>query len=221
MLSKEEARYKARALRASLSEANLSEASLSEARRHQAAQQVCRRFFENVTQGVIRGVTLDESTRLAAYYPSRDELDVLPLLGALGARGVVTLLPGVPRPGLPLQFYAWRVGDALTEGRYGIPVPARACDSAHDSADSPLTPTHVCVPLLAWDQRGFRLGYGGGYYDRTLVELRQRNRALFAFGVAYEEQYMADLPTESHDQKLDALLTPERFVRFASSNRAF
>ncbi len=206
MLSKEQARYKARALRASLSEASLSEASLSEARRNQAAQQVCRRFFENITQDVIPGVTLDESTRLAAYYPSRDELDVLPLLEALGARGVVTLLPGAPRPGLPLQFYAWRVGDALTEGRYGIPVPARM--------DSALTPTHVCVPLLAWDPRGFRLGYGGGYYDRTLVALRQRNRGLFAFGVAYEEQYMADVPTESHDQKLDALLTPERFVRF-------
>jgi 5-formyltetrahydrofolate cyclo-ligase len=134
---------------------------------------------------------------IAGYYPIRDEIDCLPLMDVLAAQGRVLALPFARDDGL-LDFIAWRPGEALRPGPFNIPYPA-------DGAV--VLPVVLLVPLLAFDARGHRLGYGGGNYDRTLERLRARQEVT-AIGLAYDFQEAERLPCESHDQLLDWVLTP-------------
>ena len=137
---------------------------------------------------------------VAGYVPVKDEIDITPLLEALHAQGRTIVLPVVAAPGAPLLFRHWHPGQRLEKGRFGIPVPP-----AHAPA---LTPDILLVPLLAFDAMGHRLGYGGGYYDRTLAQLRQTGAPL-AIGCAYAAQEMAAIPTLPHDVRLDWILTEQ------------
>ncbi|MGB0497377.1 MAG: 5-formyltetrahydrofolate cyclo-ligase [Rubricella sp.] len=136
---------------------------------------------------------------LAGYAAIRDELDPAPALDALVALGWTIALPRVRAADLPLEFLRWEPGDPLEEGRDGIPVPV---------ADRPLTPDIVITPLLAFDGRRYRLGYGGGFYDRTLARLRATG-GVEAIGIAYARQEAASLPTDPHDEPLDAIVTED------------
>lgn len=136
---------------------------------------------------------------IGAYFPTGDEFDSLPLLHMLKARGMATALPVVAGRGLPLQFFSWRAGDVLEKGAYGIQIPAHRGLS--------LRPDVLIIPLLAFDRSGTRLGYGGGYYDRTLHDLRAA-ATILAIGLGYDFQEIADLPAQAHDQRLDWIVTP-------------
>jgi 5-formyltetrahydrofolate cyclo-ligase len=115
----------------------------------------------------------------------------------------VLALPVVERRGAPLVFRRWRPDMALKPGAYGIPAPPE---------DAPtLTPDIVLVPLVAFDRFGHRLGYGGGYYDRTLARLRAE-RPVQAIGCAHAAQEVARIPAMATDARLDWLLT-ERGAR--------
>jgi 5-formyltetrahydrofolate cyclo-ligase len=139
---------------------------------------------------------------VSGYWPIGSELDVIPLLRQFAAAGAVTALPVADGPGRPLRFLAWAPGEPVAEAGGGIMVPAgRAAE---------VVPSIVLVPMLAFDREGFRLGYGGGFYDRTLAGLRARGRVLAA-GVAFAGQEMEGLPRDEYDQRLDLLLT-ERFA---------
>ncbi|MEI9994978.1 MAG: 5-formyltetrahydrofolate cyclo-ligase [Rhizomicrobium sp.] len=133
---------------------------------------------------------------VAGYFPFRDEADPRGLMAALSARGHALALPSV-EPGRPLSFRAWKMGDAMhaNANAYGIPEPAAAAPA--------VTPAVVLVPLLAFDATGHRLGYGGGYYDRTFAVLKD----VRAIGVAYAGQEVPALPREAHDHPLDAVIT--------------
>ncbi|WP_298213709.1 5-formyltetrahydrofolate cyclo-ligase [Acidocella sp.] len=137
---------------------------------------------------------------VAGFLPMRGEIDILPLLEALRARGHRLALPETPPPGAPLTFHAWTPGAPLRPGRYG---------TRHPEGEA-LTPEVLLVPLLAFDARGHRLGYGGGYYDRSLAALP---RAL-AIGCAYAAQEVAELPAEPTDMPLDAVATETGIKRF-------
>ena len=141
---------------------------------------------------------------VAGYVALRDEIDPSPLLTALAARGQPLCLPVVAGRDRPLVFRAWTPGDRLEEGGFGTSVPAAAAPERF--------PTLVLVPMLAFDRRGYRLGYGGGFYDRTLPRLRARGPVL-AVGLAYAEQEVAALPVEAHDAPLDAVVTPDAVIR--------
>ncbi len=135
---------------------------------------------------------------VAGYMPTRGEIDPHPLMQALAARGARLALPLVVEPAAPLSFRAWRSGDALARGRFGVLQPA---------IDAPeLTPDIVLAPLAAFDRRGHRIGYGGGYYDRTLQRLRAAG-ALVAAGVAFAIQEVEAVPASPHDALLDIVLT--------------
>jgi 5-formyltetrahydrofolate cyclo-ligase len=141
------------------------------------------------------------SRKVAGYFPIGSELDPRPALAALTARGNVTLLPVAAAVGERLVFRQWRPGDALESGPYG---------TSHPSAAAPLgTPDILLVPLLAFDQRGHRLGYGGGYYDRTLERLRAE-RSVLAVGLAFDMQELPEIPAEVNDQMLDVVITERR-----------
>jgi 5-formyltetrahydrofolate cyclo-ligase len=128
-----------------------------------------------------------------------DELDTAPLLSRLHGDGYRLCLPVMQGKGLPLIFRQWSPGDTLKTVQWGIQEPAD---------DKPaLIPDILLVPLLAFDTTGHRLGYGGGYYDRTLASLRTA-RLTLAIGLACDYQAVDAVPHLDYDQKLDGVLTP-------------
>ena len=136
---------------------------------------------------------------LAGYMPMRTEIDPLAAMVAhLGPVGV----PVIMAKATPLRFRAWGPGVAMIAGEFGAWIPAKGVW---------IEPAVLIVPLLAFDARGFRLGYGGGFYDRTLAELRARGRVV-AVGFAFAAQEVDVVPVDAYDQKLDAVVT-EREVR--------
>lgn len=141
-----------------------------------------------------------ESKVIAGYHAVNGELDVLPALTQLASGGYQTALPCVQAGSKRLIFKAWQAGDALVAGAYNIQQPAARAPE--------LTPDILLVPLVAMDRHKNRLGYGGGYYDVTIAQLRQVSPALLAIGIGYDFQRLDTLPSEPHDAPLDALLTP-------------
>ncbi|MBW6506280.1 MAG: 5-formyltetrahydrofolate cyclo-ligase [Rhodobacteraceae bacterium] len=131
---------------------------------------------------------------LAGYMPMRSEIDPLP---AMSAHSGPVSVPVILGRGQPLGFRAWAPGAAMQRGQFGALIPV---------AGAWLTPRVLVVPLLAFDARGYRLGYGGGFYDRTLAELRARG-PVTAIGFAFGAQQVHEVPTEATDEKLDLVVT--------------
>ncbi len=136
----------------------------------------------------------------AGFWPLTGEIDIIPLLAALHDAGHVVSLPCTPRKGRPLMFRAWNPGGKLRAGPYGTQEPQKSLPE--------VTPNFVFVPLLAYTQSGERLGYGGGFYDRTIAALRAGGD-IYACGVAFSGQQAASLPVDNYDQRLDGILTPD------------
>jgi len=134
------------------------------------------------------------------YWPFKGEYDPRPLARLLHARGVRLALPVVVERARPVAFRAWWPGIRMRPGIWDIPVP--------DEGDW-VRPEVLLVPLLGFDLRGYRLGYGSGYYDRTLAGLPGR----FRLGVAYAAQELDEVPAGPYDERLDAVAT-ERGVTF-------
>jgi len=153
-----------------------------------------------------KGLDLPAGAAVAGYWPLRDELDVRALLGDLDGERFVCALPVVKAPGRPLLFRRWRPGDALTESALGIAEPAP------DKRE--VQPFALLVPLLAVDGAGRRLGYGKGYYDRTLAALRAAGRVI-AIGVCFEAQRVREVPADGSDQPLDWVVTEKGAWRAA------
>ena len=131
---------------------------------------------------------------LAGYLPIRTEIDPRRVLAA--HPGVVGV-PVIAGPGLPLSFRRWTPETPLIEGPFGAFIPETGED---------VVPRVLIVPLVAFDRRGFRLGYGGGFYDRTLERLRRMGPTT-AIGFAFAAQEMDAVPTEPTDQPLDLIVT--------------
>lgn len=139
---------------------------------------------------------------LAGYMPMRTEIDPLPAMAAHdGPVGV----PVIIGKGQALRFQEWSPGCAMVEGAFGAMIPA---DGAW------VEPEVLIVPLVGFDGRGFRLGYGGGFYDRTLEGLKER-RPTIAIGFAFAAQEMPEVPIEPTDQRLDMIVTEKGVRRFA------
>ncbi len=141
------------------------------------------------------------STRLAFCWPMRGEYDARPLAQGLRGRGAVTALPVVVAPGRPLEFRAWYPGVPLAAGPLGIPYPA---------ASEVIVPTVILVPLIGWDAAGHRLGYGGGYFDRTLAALDPRPTSI---GVGYELGRIATIHPQPWDIPMDWMVTERGVYR--------
>ena len=147
----------------------------------------------------------DKPTVIGGYWPLPTEIDICPLMHACYEAGYDLALPCTPPAGNPLTFRAWQPEAALKAGPYGTREPF--------STAPELVPDIVLAPLLAFNAAGYRLGYGGGFYDRTLAKLREAGD-IFACGVAYAGQETQDIPTDHYDQKLDGILTEHYFRKF-------
>lgn len=135
------------------------------------------------------------------YWPFRGEVDLADLVGGLVAdHGSRAALPVVVAKAAPLEFWRWEPGMALRPGAWGIPVPA---------SGEPVVPDRLLVPLVGFDDQGYRLGYGGGFYDRTLATLPGPPLAI---GVGYAFQRLPDLDPQPHDRPMDAIVTEERIT---------
>ncbi len=164
---------------------------MGEVARAQASAQAAHFALELILSSPVRCVSL--------FSAIHDEIDPRPLAVALRARGVSVALPEVVKLGQPLLFRLWAEHDPLLpKGRYAIPTPA---------PDAPIImPDVVMVPLTAYDLEGYRIGYGAGFYDRTLAALRAMG-PVRAFGFAFACQQLPHVPREAHDEPVDAMVT--------------
>ncbi len=153
---------------------------------------------------VLASGTVPPGTVVAGYWPMPHEIDILPLLHGLHERGHVICLPETTKPGSPLLFRAWTPGAEMVRGRY---------NTSHPTGPA-LIPDVLLIPLLAFDPHGHRLGYGGGYYDRTLAELPHA----FRLGCAFAAQAVAAVPRETTDLPLHAIAT-ESGLHFTPANK--
>jgi 5-formyltetrahydrofolate cyclo-ligase len=144
---------------------------------------------------------------IGGYAALEDEADPHLLLKALASTGHEIAFPRIEAKAAPLVFHHWKPGRELQRGAFGIAEPRADWPIAH--------PPILLVPLLAFDARGHRLGYGGGYYDRTLEALRARGNVR-AIGVAYAGQEVEFIPDENHDHRLDMVATEAGVRRFSA-----
>lgn len=161
--------------------------------RLEAAKAAAGHFFEHVP--IAKGEVV------AGYWPIRDEMDVMTVIARLMDAGQPVCLPVVLGDEQPLELRVWQDGAPLYEAGFGTLAPPEEAPRAQ--------PDVILMPLLGFDKNGTRLGYGGGYYDRTLAALPKRPRLI---GFAFALQEMDLIPREAHDVPLDAIVT-ERGVR--------
>ena len=136
--------------------------------------------------------------RVAFCWPVKNEADLRPLMAAwisAGGSGFKALLPVVLAPGAPLAFREWTPDCAMTIDRYGIPTP--------ETGDY-LTPEALLIPVNAFDEAGYRIGYGGGFFDRTLSALTP---APLSIGIGFELARVTTIHPEAHDVRLDAVIS--------------
>ena len=138
---------------------------------------------------------------LAGFMPINTEIDPRPAMAEASAHGAVGV-PVITASATPLEFARWSPGVAMVEGAFKAHIPADI---------EWMIPEIVIVPLVAWDETGGRLGYGGGFYDRTLEGLRARGPVL-AIGFVFNVQQAYDLPLEVTDQPLDMIVTEDRVL---------
>ena len=163
-----------------------------------------RRVAECIADGLDEALGDVSGRVIAGYWPIRAEPNLRAWMAAVAGRGAVCALPVVVARGQPLAFHRWRPGDRLVPGYWNIPVPAAA---------DPVEPGIVLAPLVGFDGVGFRLGYGGGFFDRTLAARRGRVRAI---GVGYASARLATIRPQWHDVPMDLIVTEEGIHRTGS-----
>lgn len=170
--------------------------------RHAIAAEVRQTWDNAICERVLAWWRANTAVTLGIYWPIRDEPDLRPVYDELARQGVQLALPVVVERTAPLHFAAWKPGDVLARDAHGVPVPQQA--------GAPLHPDALLVPCVGFNAGRIRLGYGGGFYDRTLaVDPRP-----LAVGIAYASS-LADFPGEPHDIPLDDVITERSPMTFA------
>lgn len=172
--------------------------SIPAPQRLEAAQAIANHFADHPY--------LTYAASFAGYYPMRGELDVLPIFNRMAKFNKRTALPAIMEDG-SLQFRQWKPGEPLEEGVSGTRHPTPQAET--------LIPEVILTPLLAVDKTGYRLGYGGGYYDRTMRQLRsEMPKPPLFIGVSFSKQEVDTLPLHDGDEQLDGVLTEQGVSMF-------
>jgi 5-formyltetrahydrofolate cyclo-ligase len=172
--------------------------ALSDAQRATAAMALSKRGLP---------IAIAPDAVVAAYSPLRSEFDPRLLMMRLAAQHIELALPVVKARGEALTFRRWHLGESLVRGAFGIMEPATDMDE--------LVPDVLLVPLAAFDRTGHRIGYGAGFYDRTLEQLRAQ-KPVVAIGLAFSVQEVDAVASLDHDQRLDFILTEHETIDFRS-----
>ncbi len=148
-------------------------------------------------------IAIEPGAIVSGFMPMKSEVNPLPLLRKLADAGAALALPVVAGRGKPLTMRAWRFGEPLAAGVWGIRQPKPEAPEVF--------PDILIVPLLAFDRRGHRVGYGAGYYDMTIAGLRTR-KPIIAAGIAFAAQEIAEVPATPRDARLDLVLTEREMI---------
>jgi 5-formyltetrahydrofolate cyclo-ligase len=148
-------------------------------------------------------VAIPPHTIVSGFMPLKSEINPLPLMKRLAEAGATLALPVVAGRGKPLVMRAWRWGEPLAEGVWGLRQPKPEAPEVE--------PDILLVPLLAFDRAGHRIGYGAGYYDMTIARLRAR-KTVTAIGIAFAAQEVSTVPATPRDEKLDLVLTEREVI---------
>lgn len=184
------------AMRAKIAQAR--EKAFQAADRHNHVRAACERVCDVLSDHY---GTMLKDVVLSGYMPMRSEIDPLP---AMSAHIGPVCVPVIVGRGRPLEFHRWSPEVPMMEGAFKARIPQQR---------DPMHPHALIVPMLAFDTSGYRLGYGGGFYDRTLEALRA-DGSVFAIGFAFDVQQVARVPVEATDQRLDVIVTPSRALHF-------
>lgn len=170
--------------------------SLSEAEKENLGREICLQFCA--------GIHVSKNMDISIYWSIHDEIDTTALIRLLCEDGYKVSLPRIVSPGFSLDFHRYMSGDDLIINRFGIKEPQVIQDI--------IIPDVVIVPMLAFDKYGHRLGYGRGYYDRTIHQLRQK-KDVTVVGLAYDQQEIEKISAERFDEKMDYVITPTRVLK--------
>ena len=139
---------------------------------------------------------------IGGYYPVNFEIDILEFLNQLKAKGLQISLPVIKKKN-EMDFYSWSTKNLLKLNKYGIPEPEQI---------KKVFPDIIFVPLVAFDKRLYRIGYGGGYYDRYIDKISKK-KEIFKIGIAHSCQKINKVPTNKYDKKLDIIITEKYVLR--------
>lgn len=154
-------------------------------------------------------VSVPAGAIVSGFFPMKTEISPLPLMRKLAAAGAKLALPRIVGRGHPLSMRAWNFGDELVPGQWGIREPVPDAPEA--------VPDILLVPFAAYDCAGYRVGYGAGYYDRTIA-MAQGKKKVVTIGFGCVAQEVEQCPVEAHDKRLDFILT-EKGLRFNAAGR--
>ncbi len=174
------------------------------AERQQSSQQLCAALLEWFQSRAL--LRAPKSEIVAGFWPLPYEPDLRPLFQQLHAEAITVTLPVVTKKHAPLEFHVWRPEDNLKPGAFGVMEPTQG---------AVMQPTVLLVPTLGFTDQGARLGYGGGYYDRTLAQLNQTGCPFKAIGIAWDQARLSKEDQHDalpHDYPLDAVLTPSGWI---------
>jgi 5-formyltetrahydrofolate cyclo-ligase len=159
-------------------------------------------YAESLTAHLLTALDLSSHDVLGFYWPIRGELDLRNLARRHVEAGHLAALPVVVAKDAPVEFWQWEPASAMQRGFWNIPVPA---------ARRVVVPDALLIPLVGYDTAGYRLGYGGGYYDRTLAALTPRPLCI---GVGYDDSALPTIHPQPHDVPMDWIVTERRVQRF-------
>lgn len=154
------------------------------------------RWTEAIVKHLGDADVLSGHQRVGSYWPLAGEIDLRPMMTELTNQGIQAALPVITKPMQPLEFWVWQPGDTLDEsGPWGIPTPARR---------QLVDVTALLIPLVGFDDKGYRLGHGGGYYDRTLANMEPRPLTI---GIGHEACRLPSIFPQAHDIPMDIIVT--------------
>ncbi len=148
--------------------------------------------------------TISENDIVSGFIPIGSEIDPCNLMREIAKMGAKLCLPRINSDTNNIDFHEYKFGDQLEIGKMGLQEPF--------ANKQTLDPDIIFVPLLAFDENLYRLGYGGGYYDRAIAKLRQIKK-IITIGIGFDEQKIDNVPIEPHDEKLDYILTEKKLYK--------
>lgn len=163
-------------------------------------------WSEAITTALIQGFPILENQKVGFYWPHQGEYDPVPAMTSLKARGAILALPEVMGKGKPLRYIEWWPGVPMKRDIYGIPFPDNTKEVAINS---------LIIPLLGFDEQGYRLGYGSGYFDRTLATISPRPLTI---GVAFEILRLPTIYPQPHDIPMDYIVTEQAIWHRTGAN---
>ena len=184
--------------------------ALCRAQRAALKPEARRIFAVTFAQRFLQHIEVEGKT-IACYWPTGDEMDARLLLDRLEARSITCCLPVSDEETYTLAFHRWDLTTPMINGPHHIAMP----DPRYSKI---MIPDIIVVPLLGFDSTGHRLGYGAGYYDRTLAQLREQKHKFLTVGAAYACQQLDTIPADEHDVPLDMIITEEAVMDCRSTS---